>query len=513
MDRHPVAVIGAGIGGLSAALALATRGVDVVVFERAATPGGKLREVEVGGARIDSGPTVFTMRGVFDEIFAEAGAVFDERVQADPLEVLARHAWDPDRQLDLFASRERCAEAIAAFAGPAEGRRYLAFCAQARRTFETLEKTFIRAQRPTPIGLTQRTAAAGIGGLLHIKPFNTLWGTLQSHFRDPRLQQLFGRYATYCGSSPFLAPATLMLVAHVEQEGVWVLRQGMARLAAALHQLAEAHGVEFRFGREADEIRLEHGRVAAVHCTDGETQPCSAAICNAEPAALAAGLFGAAVRGAVPARRVAERSLSALTFSLLASPGGIPLLHHNVFFSRDYRGEFDDIFRRRRLPRDPTVYLCAQDRAADGGPPSHRPERLFCLVNAPPVGDLHRFDTEEIAACATKTLQTLGRCGLQLSYDPAQAVATTPTDFERLFPASGGALYGQASHGWRASFTRPGSRTRIRGLYLAGGATHPGPGVPMAAVSGRLAAESLLEDRASTARSSRVVMPGGTSTH
>ncbi|MEJ2576641.1 MAG: phytoene desaturase family protein [Gammaproteobacteria bacterium] len=508
-----IAIIGAGIGGLSAALALVSRGAEVTVLERAAQPGGKVREVAIGDSAVASGPTVFTMRPVFDEIFAEAGADFTARVVARPAEILARHAWSTREQLDLYADLHRSAAAIGELAGPAEARRYLAFCAAARKTFDTLERTFIRAQRPTPLSLVQRTAAVGMHRLLHIRPFTTLWAALQSHFNDPRLRQLFGRYATYCGSSPYEAPATLMLVAHVEQEGVWLLDDGIQRLAEAMRELAVERGATFRFGTAVAEIELHGGRASAVIDSHGERQACDAVVCNADPAALASGHFGAAVRAAMPGPpRRQRRSLSSLTWSIEAPTQGFALLHHNVFFSRDYRREFDDIFRRGRVPFEPTVYVCAQDRGrASATPEPGANERLFCLVNAPAVGDTHEFGTEEVEQCATRTFSVLKRCGLEVARDPERTVVTTPSDFERMFPATGGALYGQASHGWRASFDRPAASTRIPGLYLAGGGTHPGPGVPMAAVSGRLAAQQLLADQASTGRWRRAAMPGGTS--
>jgi 1-hydroxycarotenoid 3,4-desaturase len=492
---------------------LAAHGAEVTVFERAELPGGKMREVRVGGALIDSGPTVFTLRTVFEEIFAEAGEDFSRRVAARPAEVLARHAWNAEQRLDLFADRERSAAAIGELAGADEARRYLDFCTAARSTYETLERTFIHAQRPTPLTLVHRTASTGLLGLLNIRPFATLWAALGSHFRDPRLQQLFGRYATYCGSSPYSAPATLMLVAHVEQEGVWLLDGGMRRLAEALRELAVERGVRFRFGTAIAEIEVARRRTTAVIDAGGERHGCDVVVCNADPAALAGGHFGEAARAALPPTGQVERSLSALTWSLEAATDGFPLLHHNVFFSRDYRREFDDIFRYRRLPGEPTVYVCAQDRglARDAPEPGAR-ERLFCLVNAPAVGDTHPFGTEEVEQCASRTFALLERCGLQVSRDPERTVVTTPRDFEQMFPATGGALYGQASHGWRASFNRPGARTRIPGLYLAGGGTHPGPGVPMAAVSGRLAAACVLKDRASIGRRRPAAMRGGTST-
>ena len=511
--QPPVAVIGAGVGGLSAALTLAARGQSVLVLEAAGEPGGKMRQVSCGGAPIDAGPTVFTMRWVFEELFAELGASLEEWIEPRALGTLARHCWGPGEQLDLFADRQRTADAIAEFAGPAEGRRYLAFCDSAARTYRVLERPFLRAPRPNPLSLSGRVvAAAGLPGLLQIRPFTRLFRALQDHFRDPRLQQLFGRYATYCGSSPFLAPATLMLVAHVEQTGVWVLPGGMQRLAASMRALAEKHGVRFRFREAVREIRCSGGRVSHVVTAAGEEIPCSAAICNADPAALRAGLLGPAAQTAIPPTPPGGRSLSAITWALEARTRGFPLDHHNVFFSSDYRREFDDILRRNTVPAEPTVYVCAQDRHPGARAPGDRPERLLCLVNAPATGDSHPFDSEEIDACAIRTFQMLARCGLQVTPPPGGAVVTTPRDFARLFPATGGALYGMPSHGWQATFRRPGSSTRMRGLYLAGGGTHPGPGVPMAALSGRLAAERLVQDLTSRSLSSPAAIAGGTST-
>jgi 1-hydroxycarotenoid 3,4-desaturase len=179
---------------------------------------------------------------------------------------------------------------------------------------------------------------------------------------------------------------------------------------------------------------------------------------------------------------------------------GFPLLRHNVFFSGDYAREFQDLFARRQPPDSPTVYVCAQDRTDREPAPGAGPERLLCLINAPAAGDAAPRDRPEFETCAERTFLQLARCGLHVHRTPQDTVLTTPVDFERLFPGTGGALYGQATHGWRTSFTRPASRSRIPWLYLAGGSTHPGAGVPMAALSGRLAAETLLADLALTAR-------------
>jgi 1-hydroxycarotenoid 3,4-desaturase len=507
-----VVVIGAGVGGLVATLDLAARGLGVTLLERAVAPGGKLREVRAGGAAIDAGPTVFTMRWVFEELFSDAGSSLNEHLRLRPASILGRHAWSETERLDLFADVERSEAAIGTFAGAAEARGFRAFCARAKNIWRTLEGSFIRSRKPTPLSLVRDAGLRGLGDLWRIAPFATLWSALGEHFADIRLRQLFGRYATYAGSSPFLAPATLMLIAHVEQDGVWLVEGGMHRIAQVLARLAVARGARLRYAADVAEIEVAGGRLAGVRLADGERIEADAVVFNGDAAALAAGLLGDPVRAGGCAMPLAKRSLSAVTWAMRAEADGFPLLRHSVFFSRDYPAEFADLLRGGRLPAAPTVYVCAQDRDADDAAPPDGPERLLCLVNAHPNGDAKTFTEAEIAECETATFALLGRCGLTLRRTPEATVLTTPTDFSTLFPGTGGALYGAAVHGPMASFRRPGARTKIPGLYLAGGSTHPGAGVPMAALSGRLAAASVIADLASASRSRPAAMRGGIST-
>ena len=494
MAEQRVIVIGAGIGGLTAAAELAARGLNVTVVEAQATPGGKLRQVPVGGGlSVDGGPTVFTMRWVFEALFEALGTSLEAELELRPATILARHAWDEAR-LDLFAEIDRSADAIGDFAGALDARGYRRLCADSQRMFQILDQSFMQAAAPSMQGLVNGVGIGGILGLRHIRPFTTLWRALGDYFADQRLRQLFGRYATYCGSSPFQAPATLMLVTHVEQAGVWLLEGGMHSLARTMDAIARRHGAAFRYQADAAEILVESGRIAGVRLASGERLEAEAVIANTDTAALAKGLLGARVAKAVPRLPPAKRSLSAVTFAMAARARGFPLVHHNVFFSGDYPGEFEDILSHGRLPADPTIYVCAQDRSNDDAGPPAGPERLFALINAPASGDSQPLTTADIEACTATLHSVLGRSGLTLEAAPERVIVTTPTDFERLFPATGGALYGPASHGWQASFQRPGVKTKLAGLYLAGGSVHPGPGVPMATLSGRLAAASLLAD-------------------
>ncbi len=227
----PVAVIGAGFGGLAAALRLAAKGCAVTVFEAMPEAGGKARAERSGPHALEAGPTVFTMKPVFENLFAEIGADFDSAVKTTPLACLARHFWPDGSQLDLFADRARSAEAIAEFAGPKAAAGFQRFCADSRAMFEALDLSFMRRAKPGPVELAR---IAGLSAMLRIRPFTRLWDALGDYFPDPRLRQLFGRYATYCGSNPFLSPATLMLIAHAEMEGVWAIEGGLPALAKAM---------------------------------------------------------------------------------------------------------------------------------------------------------------------------------------------------------------------------------------------------------------------------------------
>ena len=489
MKPHRVIVVGAGMGGLSAAIDLAVAGFEVTVVEAAEAPGGKVRTVLVGGRPVDAGPTVFTMRWVFDELFAAAGHDLDRELTLQPAEILARHAWRDGSRLDLFADLEKTAAAIGEFAGPRDADGYRRFCGRSREVYDTLLEPFIRSERPSPLGLVRAVGLRNIGALWRTAPFRNLAGALGSYFADPRLRQLFGRYATYVGTSPYLAPATLMLIAHVEKTGVWRVEGGMRSVAAALQRVARARGALFRCGTAVAEIGVSGGRVHGVRLADGEQLPADAVVFAGDSSALGAGLLGEAARVAAPVVAPPRRSLSALTWCLCARASGFPLSHHNVFFSDDYRAEFTDLFGSARIPADPTVYVCAQDRGPGESRAVADAERLLVLINAPARGDVELTDPQPHFARAQSLLND---CGLDLVAE--SAVVTGPDGFARLYPGSGGALYGRANHGPFASFARGGPATAIDGLYLAGGTVHPGAGVPMAALSGRLAARRVAAD-------------------
>lgn len=480
-------MIGAGFGGLAAALRLSAAGHRVTVLERAAEIGGKARTVEVAGRAIDAGPTVFTMRWVFEDLFRTAGLSLDDHVRLTPARVLARHAWPDGSRLDLFADLEESAQAIGAFAGSAEAARYRDFAARTGRAYDLFRDSFIAASRPNPISMLTRLGPAGTLGLLDARPAANMYAAIADMLQDDRLRQLFARYATYCGSSPFRAPGTLMLIAHVERLGVWQVAGGMKALAAAIGRAVEISGGAIRTGAEVERIESTRDRVSGVRLADGEVIEADAVVFAGDVGALGQGLLGPSAQRAVKPTQARDRSLSALVFSAVARPRGFPLAYHTVFFGPDYRGEFDAL-ADGRLPRDPTTYVCALDRSGDHDAPAAGDERLHILVNAPAIGDIRALEQTEIETCRSETEALMAKAGLTLSLDPATTRITTPVEFHRRFPGTGGALYGAATHGPVASFRRATSATRLAGLVLAGGSVHPGAGVPMATLSGALAA-------------------------
>ena len=285
-----------------------------------------------------------------------------------------------------------------------------------------------------------------------------------------------------------------MLIAHVEQDGVWMVDGGMHALAQAFAKAAESKGAQIKYRAHVQKItRVAKGFV--VETAQGDVFHADKIVFNGDANALARGFLGDDLRGGAPSTSIHQRSLSAVTCTIKTRTQGFPLIRHNVFFSNDYRAEFDAL-QSGSLNYDPTVYVCAQDRGDDDAE-LHQSERLLLLVNAPALGDQKSLSDAEIDQCMMRMMARVEACGLKIDQMPERRHITTPQDFNQLFPATGGAIYGRATHGWRATFTRPGVRSTIPNLYLAGGSVNPGAGIPMAALSGLTAAACLMQDRTS----------------
>ncbi|MEM8822078.1 MAG: 1-hydroxycarotenoid 3,4-desaturase CrtD [Pseudomonadota bacterium] len=501
-----ITIVGAGIGGLAAAMRLSAAGCDVAVIERHSAPGGKMRTVPSVAGPVDAGPTVMTMRPVFEELFQACGTDLSTHITLEPLDILARHYWPDGSSLDLFANWKRSEAAIHSFAGAQAAMEFARFHATAQRLYQAFEAPMMQAPSPTLAGLTA-TIARNPSLIPAMAPGRSLATSLAAQFTDPRLQQLFGRYATYVGGSPTASPALLSLIWHAESRGVWAVQGGMHKLAQAMRTVAESHGATFHFDTKITEVETKSGNVTAIH-TATVRLPTDAVVFNGDPRALQTGLLGHAVAKTISSKAVAPRSLSAFVWSFAATPTALQPEHHNVFFARSPNSEFAEI-AENRLPTDPTLYVCAQDRGAGAQPTG--PERFEIILNGPPRPGTQP-DPQETIQCQKTTFETLARMGLTFDETPPTTSLATPETFNDLFPATNGSLYGRSPHGMMAAFHRPRARTAIQGLYLCGGGAHPGAGIPMATLSGKHAAEAILQDLASTSTSRRTATAGGMST-
>ncbi len=499
-------IIGAGIAGLACAIRLRAAGLQVTVLERHAEVGGKIRTMPSPAGPIDAGPTVLTMRHVFDDLFACAGEDLDDHVTLVRQDTVARHFWPDGTSLDLYADETLSTTAIAEFAGPTAARQFTRFCARTRALFEAFDAPMMQAPAPKLSALTAHV-------LRHPKlipamaPLSTLKSLLKSSFSDPRLRQLFGRYATYVGGSPTHAPALLSLIWQAEAGGVWVVKGGMHKLTEALKGILLAQGVDIRTNAHVARIEAQSGRVAALHLDDGTRMACDVVVHAGDPRALATGAFGASTSQIAAQTAKAARSFSARVLSFAAMPHGPDLAHHNIFFAADAEGEFRDLMAGR-IPQNPSFYICALDRGQHKAPPEL--ERFEIITNAPPTQQTS--DPEDLDPWLHQITQQMAAHGMRFSPTPTTTSVTTAQTFGQMFPASMGALYGQSPHGLTAALQRPTARTRISNLYLAGGGTHPGAGVPMATLSARHAAEAIVSDLTSTSPSDQTAMRGGMST-
>jgi 1-hydroxycarotenoid 3,4-desaturase len=502
-DSPKIAVIGAGMGGLCAAIRLALAGQSVTLVEAQDGPGGKMRSVPSVAGPVDAGPTVLTMRHVFDDLFAASGERLEDHLTLVAQTCLARHFWLDGSRLDLFANADESAAAIAQFAGQKAEAEFIRFNRLTARLYHAFDAPMVQAARPSiPRIILNTLANPAIWPAL--LPGRSLEQLLTKSFSDPRLRQLFGRYATYVGGMPHLSPAVLSLIWQAEARGVWAVQGGMGQLAQALAGLAQRLGVTLRYGTSAQSVQRQSGRVTGLVLSDARVLPCDAVVFNGDPAALLAGLLGNGAQQALAPAAAHPRSLSAWVWSFAATPSAIDLVHHNVFFCSNPALEFAPI-GKGQMPIEASLYVCAQDRGHGTAPAV---ERFEIIMNAPPKSSQ---SLNEVSECRAKTFPQLARFGLTFQEPPPDGALTTPQGFAARFPGSQGALYGRSPHGVMASFQRPGARTQAAGIYLAGGGAHPGAGVPMAALSGKHAAEAILSDLALASKSHPTAMPGGMS--
>ncbi len=496
-----ITIIGAGIGGLSAALRLSSQGLRVRVLERHATPGGKMHTIASVAGPVDAGPTVLTMKPVFEALFADAGLRLEDHVTLTREHILARHFWSDGTTLDLTSDPTENDTNIARTFGSRSAKEFAKFNAKAKKLFDAFDAPMIQSAVPSLATLT-KTVLRDPKLIAMMAPHHNLACSLKSAFSDPKLAQLFSRYATYVGGLPQLSPSLLSLIWHSEASGVWYVDGGMHALARAIETAARGAGTEFIYNADVARIEMQGGRVSAVHTAD-QKFPTDSIVFNGDPRALREGTLGPALTNAIDTKHTEPRSLSAHVLSFAAQVEGVDLAAHNVFFADHPRDEYKPL-AQGMMQTDPTLYVCAQDRFGEKTPEG--PERFEIILNAPPT---NTSKNQEKTQCQTLITDRLGHFGLNFTPMPEPPTHTTPTDFATMFPASTGSLYGRSPHGMMAAFKRPTARTAVSGLYLVGGGAHPGAGVPMATLSARHAVEMIMQDLTLTSTSPKAAMRGG----
>ncbi len=455
-----VVVVGAGLGGLAAALRLRARGYEVTVFEAGPTFGGKMNRWCSQGFSFDTGPSLITMPWVFADLFRAAGARMEDHVELLPLHPLAEYIF-PDGTRFTYSTSLPDWLAVVRNLDRRDIAGFLRFQELGARLYEVSRQTFLRrapSERPSLADL----------GVLRKMPLRYGWGnyhrTVAAHFHSPHLRQMFDRYPTYVGSSPYRAPATLALIPYLEYAfGGYAVRGGLYSIVEALVRLAQYAGVALCANSPVARIETDSRGVTGVALADGRRAPADIVIMNGDSATLDTLL------GRTPAP-LHSRSMSGFVM-LLGLKRPLGLQQNTICFSADYQREFHQIFDEQRFPDDPTVYINAPGEG----------DALFVMANAPGTASA-------LPEARARVFERLRRSGFpDLSGKIVVEDTWTPERIAQRYLMPGGSIYGTDSHGWRNAFFRPANRDkRVPGLYRVGGSTHPGGGTPTVLLSAEI---------------------------
>ncbi len=499
---HPVGVIGSGLGGLAAACTLAARGHKVVLFEKNDWLGGKAALYEQDGYRFDMGPTILTVPSVLARIFAEADEEMSDRLDLRRLDPQWRCFFEDGAVLDLDEDIAAMALRLRGFSGAAEAgteQGYVDFLAMSEKLHEVSKKFFFwRSVEDIgdTLDMKKNMDLKTLRDVMSLRMGSTVAREIRKRIGDERVSQMLDHFTQYVGSSPYLAPAVLCSIAHMQvQEGIWYPMGGTRAVPDALTALAERLGVDIRLSTGIARITQSGGRADGVVTEAGETVPLSAVVSNMDSVRTYRELVGGAADRSFTRRRKREAACSGVVMYLGLDRAYDHLLHHDFVFSRDPEEEFDFIYKKGEPAPDPTCYVAAPSRTEPGvAPPGG--EALYVLVHTPYLRPHHDW-TAMLPGYRRVILDKLARtAGLK---DLEQRIRVerilTPADIHERYRVLDGAIYGLASHGRFVGAFKPGNRSRdLPGLYLAGGAAHPGPGMPMVMMSGWIAADSLDQD-------------------
>lgn len=475
-----VVIIGGGLGGLASATRLAVQGHHVTLCEAGPTLGGKMNTFESRGYRFDTGPSLITMPGVFEETFAAAGELIEDHISLQRLEPVAEYVWPDGTRLQHGSSLPQWLDVVKQLE-PRDVKGFWKFMKLGARLLELSNETFLR-RAPTEAP-DWRTLKA-----LRFLPLRRAWGNyarvVNDLFVSPQLRQLFLRYPTYVGSSPWRSPATLLVIPYLEYAyGGWFAQGGLYRIVQAIAAIARARGAELRVNAPVEAIDTTSGRVKSVRLHDGTRFESDVVVMNGDASMLKRLMKSPTDEGLRPQ----ERSMSGF-LTLAGLPREMPGLHHHtVFFSADYEHEFRQLIDEARFPDDPTVYVNAPSRSDRSLVPGDG-ETLFIMANAPARSE--PWDEAATRDAQSRVFTRLRASGFH-AIDGELPVLEhwTPRRIEQAYRMPGGAIYGRHSHGWRGAFMRPANRQRTRGLYVVGGSGHPGGGTPTVLLSAKITSE------------------------
>ncbi len=494
----PIGVVGGGLGGLAAAVTLAGRGYEVVLFEKSAWLGGKAAILEAQGFRFDMGPTILTMPSVLDRLFAAAGRRLEERVDLVRVDPQWRSFFADGSTLDLLADAEQMTKRLNLLApGAGLGEGYWRFLALSRTQHDISNRYLFWRSVGSLRDMFDARAAfrpSALADVLSMRLGRTVAETVRAHISDPRVAQMLDHFTQYVGSAPDASPAVLCGIAHMQtSEGVWYPRGGVAAIPRALVKLGQELGVQFRTRTGIKRILLDNaGAACGVETDVGDKISLAAVVSNADAVRTHRQLLGGKAGARFERRRRYEPACSGVVLYLGLAQAYEHLLHHNFVFSRNADEEFEAIYRRGEPAPDPTCYVCAPARTDSSvAPPGG--EALYVLVHTPylrPHHDWRRMFPAYRQTILRKLAETAGLTDLEqrIRYEHW----LTPADIQDRYHVLNGAIYGLASHGRFLGAFKPANRSLdVPRLYLAGGAAHPGPGVPMVLMSGWIAADTL----------------------
>jgi phytoene desaturase len=485
MSTEEIVVVGGGLGGLAVAIHLRAAGLGVTLLERNEVVGGKIADLRRDGYTFDIGPSLVTLPHVLDAALRRAGSAIGDEVSMTRLDPQFVYHW-PDGSSLAMPDGDDPGERAAAFESltPGAGAAWRRFDDRGRRIWEVAERTFLAGPMENPVALLRRMRSPI--DIVAVDPLRTLASVARSSFDDPRLQQWVGRYATYSGSSPFRAPATLACIPHVEARyGCWHPAGGLGAVRDAFERVARSTGVDVRTRADVVHIDASGRGVRGVCLADGSRIRTDTVVADVDAEHLYADLLPDA-RALARVHR-AGRSTSAFAVCVGVRGTTTGVAHHMVWFSPSEGAEFRALEAGRLAP-DPTIYACVSSVSDPTLAPAGC-ENWFLLVNTPPGVDIDR------GAYADVVLDRLARTFVDLRPRATFFETVTPSDIAARSRSPGGAIYGTSSNGWRAAFTRPSNRGARPGLYLVGGSSHPGGGLPLVATSARIVAEMVLRDR------------------